>query len=148
MRYIGDDLKLLCYVTMLATVIVVERFVLIIMITYYKRKKHIIQRSHLTRKIHKVWKCSCIIICSGEQFYCPKKFKQMDFYKLHHESIYPWEFLELNKKLQMLLFVTIVTKTFLIIQTFPYQGYFHFVTDLVPHFLMNLIVLIQILRLL
>ena len=51
-----------------------------------QKEKDIINISHLSRKIHKVSKCCCSNICSGQQFYCPQKSSQMNFYKLHHES--------------------------------------------------------------
>ena len=63
-----------------------------------QKEIHIINRSHLSKKIHKVWKCCCSNICSGQQFYCPQKPSQMNFYKLHHESKDPWKFLKLKKK--------------------------------------------------
>ena len=63
-----------------------------------QKETHIIKRSHLSRKKHKVWKYCCSNICSGEQFYCPKTSLQMKFYKLNHESKDPWEFLKLMKK--------------------------------------------------
>ena len=62
-----------------------------------QNENHIIKRSHLSRKIHKVWKCSCSNICSGEQFYCPQKPSKINFYKLHHESKDSWKFLKLKK---------------------------------------------------
>ena len=80
-----------------------------------QKETYIIKRSHLSRKKHKVWKCCCSNICSGEQFYCPKKSLQMKFYKLNHKSKEPWEFLKLINKILTLLFVTFVTMTFPII---------------------------------
>ena len=62
-----------------------------------QKETHIIKTSHLSRKIHKVWKCCCSKICIGEQFYFPQKPSKMNFYKLHHESKYPWDFFKLKK---------------------------------------------------
>ena len=68
------------------------------MTTYYKRKHILLKGLIYQGKTHKVWKYCCSSICSGKQFYCPQKQSQMNFYKLHHESKDPWEFLKLKKK--------------------------------------------------
>ena len=46
----------------------VEKIVLIIMTTYYKRK-HVLLKDLIYQGKHKISKCCCSNICSGEQFY-------------------------------------------------------------------------------
>ena len=79
------------------------------MITYYKSKNILLTDLIYQRKYTKFGNVVVATFFSGQQFYCPQKPSQMNFYKLHHESKNPWKFLKLKKMLQ---FVTFVTKTF------------------------------------
>ena len=108
-----------------------------------QNENHIIKRSHLSRKIYKVWKCCCSNICSGQQFYCPQKPSQMNFFKLHHESKDPWKFLKLKKKIQMLQFVTFVTKTFPKIQVNMLFMFSHIRFNLYIYFTFFYLILLQ-----
>ena len=62
-----------------------------------KSNSNIINPRHFSSRKHYAWKCCCSGICNGEQFYCSKRPKQIEFYKQNHKGKFPWEFLHLPK---------------------------------------------------
>ena len=54
------------------------------------------QHKHLNRKYHKAWQCNCEKVCKGRQFYAHARPNHIDFFKLHHQSKTPSEFLQVE----------------------------------------------------
>ena len=56
------------------------------------------ERKHLIIKYHPAWQCKCNGFCKGSQFFCAHRPTHINYYKLHHNGQYPWEFLECDQK--------------------------------------------------
>ena len=56
-----------------------------------------VSHRHLNNKCYKAWRCNCLTVCHGEQFYATSRVTQIRWFTDNHNST-PWDFLNLNKE--------------------------------------------------